>query len=67
MYAVKDHDYHYLIYRKEVVISKERLTRKVQDDKKCLCFLNFAYAIHRPYLGLTINHKGLFVTFIKLC
>ena len=39
MYAVKDHYYHYLIYIKEVVISKERLTRKVQDDKNVLVFL----------------------------
>ena len=39
MYAVKDHDYHYLIYIKEVLISKERLTRKFQDDKNGLVFL----------------------------
>ena len=63
MYAVNDHDYHYLIYIKEVLISKERLTRKFQDDKNGLVFLiYYAYAIHRPYLGLTINYKGLFVT-----
>ena len=39
MYAVNDHDYHYLIYIKEVLISKERLTRKFQDDKNGLVFL----------------------------
>ena len=48
MYAVKDHDYHYLIYIKEVVISKERLTRKVQDDKKCSCFLNLCLCDPSP-------------------